>query len=377
MRIAVLLQTPRDEHSAVFLAYKALADHLAGRGASLEIIAPSDLLPSVNSGRFTPFIYPVLVKRWVEAHLGERDLFVFHSYAGWRAASICAAAAVPFVVAFHGLEPLYHQALRALASRNGGLSWRYRVLQEWLMPRYLQRACEHAALVTCLNRSERAEIERRGWVAPERIRITRHGVGDEFFTAASPAPGPIRLLFVGQWLEMKGVDALSRATGRLLASHPDLRLSCAGTLTPASQVLERFPAPVRDRIDILPRVSQAELVDLYGSAHIFVFPSLYEGFGRALLEAMAAGLPIVCTNVGVAADALRDNHSCLTVPPANDAAIVAAVEQLIAAPRLGASLGQRARAAAEGYRSRDVVREVAGLFSSLVQARGSAVSYRR
>ena len=377
MRSAVLLQTPRDEHSAVFLAYKALAEQLASGGSSLEIVAPSDLLPSVDSGRFTPFIYPVLVKRWVQAHLGERDLFVFHSYSGWRAAPVCAAAGVPFVVAFHGLEPLYHQALCALTRGNGRLSRRYRFLQERLMPRYLQRACKQAALVTCLNRTERAEIERRGWAAPERIRITRHGVGDDFFATTSPVSATLRLLFVGQWLEMKGIDALSRAAGRLLGSHPDLRLTCAGTLTPASAVLARFPAGVRDRVDVLPRVSQAELVDLYARSHIFIFPSLYEGFGRALLEAMAASLPIVCTNVGVAADALRDGHSCLTIPPANDDAIVAAVERLIADPRLGASLGQRARAAAEGYHARDVVREMADLLKSLVQARGSALSYPR
>lgn len=377
MRIAVLLQTPRDEHSAVFLAYRALAEQLASRGSSVEIVAPSDLLPSVDSGRFTPFVYPVLVKRWVQAHLGERDLFVFHSYAGWRAAPICAAAGVPFVVAFHGLEPLYHQALHALTEGNGGLTRRYRFLQERLMPRYLQRACRHAALVTCLNRTERSEIEQRGWAPPERIRITRHGVGDEFFVTPSTVSAPRRLLFVGQWLEMKGIDALSRAAGRLLASHPDLRLTCAGTLTSASAVLERFDAGARDRIEILPRVDQAELVDLYARSHFFVFPSLYEGFGRALLEAMAAGLPIVCTSVGVAADALRDGHSCLMVPPANATAIVAAVERLIADPLLAAALGQRARGVAEGYRARDVVREIADLLSSLVQPRGSALSYPR
>jgi glycosyltransferase involved in cell wall biosynthesis len=376
MHIAVLLQTPRDEHSAVYLAYKALADELASRGTSLEIVTPSDLLSSATTGRFTPLIYPMFVKRWVQARLRERDLFVFHSYAGWRAARVCASAAVPFVVAFHGLEPLYHQALRAMAERNGGLSWRYRFLQEQLMPRFLQRACEHAALVTCLNRRERDEIERLGWATPDRVRVARHGVGDEFFATVAPPSGPLRLLFVGQWLEMKGIDALSRAAGRLLASHPDLRLTCAGTLAPAFQVRERFPAAVRDRIDVRPRVGQAELVQLYAHSHIFVFPSMYEGFGRALLEAMATGLPIVCTRVGVAADALRDGDSCITVP-AEESAIVRAVERLIADPRLRTSLGQRARAVAEGYRARHVVREIADLFSSLVHARGSAVSYPR
>jgi glycosyltransferase involved in cell wall biosynthesis len=280
------------------------------------------------------------------------------------------------VVAFHGLEPLYHQALRGLVQRNGGLSWRYRLLQERLMPRFLQRACEDASLVTCLNRQERDEIERRGWAAANRIRVTRHGVGDEFFTTGVRSPGPLRLLFVGQWLEMKGIEALSEAAGRLLAAHADLRLTCAGTLTPASLVLARFPASVRSRVDVKPRASQSELVGLYERSHIFLFPSLYEGFGRALLEAMAASLPIVCTSVGVAADALRDGDSCITVPPSNVEAIVQAVERLIADTPLRASLGQHARAVAEAYRARDAVRDVANLFSSLIQSRNSAVSYR-
>jgi glycosyltransferase involved in cell wall biosynthesis len=376
MRIAVLLQTPRDEYSAVYLAYTALAAELASRGAHCDIVTPSDLLPSNAAGRLTPLIYPLLVKRWVEAHVHDRNLFVFHSYAGWRAAAVCASAAVPFVVAFHGLEPLYHQALRGLVQRNGGLSWRYRLLQERLMPRFLQRACEDASLVTCLNRQERDEIERRGWAAANRIRVTRHGVGDEFFTTGVRSPGPLRLLFVGQWLEMKGIEALSEAAGRLLAAHADLRLTCAGTLTPASLVLARFPASVRSRVDVKPRASQSELVGLYERSHIFLFPSLYEGFGRALLEAMAASLPIVCTSVGVAADALRDGDSCITVPPSNVEAIVQAVERLIADTPLRASLGQHARAVAEAYRARDAVRDVANLFSSLIQSRNSAVSYR-
>ncbi len=375
MRIAVVLQTPRDEHSAVYLAYATLAEEFARRGAQLDIVTPSDLLPSSATGRYTPLIYPLRVKRWVEAHVHDRDLFVFHSYAGWRAAAVCASAAVPFVVAFHGLEPLYHQTLRGLVQPNGELSWRYRLLQEQLMPRFLQRACEHAALVTCLNRQERDEIERRGWAADDRVRVIRHGVGDEFFTNATRSSGPLHLLFVGQWLEMKGIAALSDAAGRLLAVHSELRLTCAGTLVPPSQVLARFPVGVRDRIDVKPRVSQSELVALYERSHIFVFPSLYEGFGRALLEAMAAGLPIVCTSVGVAADALRDGDSYIAVPPSNADAIVEAVERLIADPPLRASLGRRARAVAEAYRARDVVRDIANLFSSLIHTRDSAVSY--
>ena len=90
-------------------------------------------------------------------HTVDCDLVVFHSYSGWLAVSTAAAHRVPTVVMSHGLEPLYHQALREEAEQTGGLSWRYRLLQEHVMPFMLRTSCQHATRVTCLN-SRRAGL---------------------------------------------------------------------------------------------------------------------------------------------------------------------------------------------------------------------------
>ena len=71
---------------------------------------------------------------------------------------------------------------------------------------------------------------------------------------------------------------------------------------------------VRSRVRVVPRLDRLALVDLYREADIMVAPSLYEGFGVALVEAMAARLPIVTTRVGVAGDALTDGESALVIP---------------------------------------------------------------
>jgi glycosyltransferase involved in cell wall biosynthesis len=92
-----------------------------------------------------------------------------------------------------------------------------------------------------------------------------------------------------------------------------------------------------------------------------VFPSLYEGFGLAVLEAMAAALPIVTTRVGIATDALRDDDGALLVPGRDPAAIVTAVERLLGDAGLRERLSARARALAEQYRERERVRELADL----------------
>ena len=72
------------------------------------------------------------------------------------------------------------------------------------------------------------------------------------------------------------------------------------------------------------------------------FQVLYEGFSRAIVEAMASRLPIVCTSVGVAADALRHEHSALIVPTRDAGALVAAVERLRADSGLRRTARRRA-----------------------------------
>jgi glycosyltransferase involved in cell wall biosynthesis len=97
-------------------------------------------------------------------------------------------------------------------------------------------------------------------------------------------------------------------------------------------------------------VAPAALVALYRQADVFVFPSLYEAFSRAVAEAMASRLPIVTTPVGVAADALSHDESALIIPKRSAGAIVHAVQRLRGDAGLRARLADGAAAAADGYR---------------------------
>src|SRR5262245_29464434 len=140
-RFAAVLQTPKDEHSAVYLAYRALGERLAAGGHTLDIVTPNDLHLRPRYGRLIPLIYPFSVRRWMLSHMNTYDAVIFHSYAGWRAIGPLKAAGIPGVVAFHGLEPLYHRELTRGGRGIGPLSRRYRFLQEWLMPFFLQTSC--------------------------------------------------------------------------------------------------------------------------------------------------------------------------------------------------------------------------------------------
>jgi len=368
-RIAIVLQTPKDEHSSVFITYQDLAVELTRQGHQVAIVTPQDFpLSRRAAGRWTPLVYPLAIARWMRRHAAECDLVIFHSYAGWFAEATAASRGLPAVVAFHGFEPMYHRELLAEARQSGGLSWRYRLLQERLMPLFLRTACRGAALVTCLNTAERELLVRTGWVKAERVATVAHGVGDDFFVPERPIRPARTLLFVGQWLPMKGVTYLTDAFVDLARRHQDLRLICAGTLRAPADVLAGFGGrigDVRSRVTVLPRVDRRALADVYQEADLFVFPSNYEGFGLALVEAMAARLPIVTTRVGVAADALRDGESALFVPKRNAKAIGQAVERLLGDGHLASRLGHAAQAVARRYREADSVRAWAHTLMSI------------
>jgi len=148
---------------------------------------------------------------------------------------------------------------------------------------------------------------------------------------------------------MEGIRYLKDAAIRILESDASLRLVCAGTLTDEHRVQAEFPIEVRDRVQVLPRVDQAALAQLYREADVFIFPSLYEGFSRAIVEAMASRLPIVCTHVGVAGDALRHEHNALIVPKHDSDALVTAVNRLRFDPDLAQRLADAAADAARDY----------------------------
>jgi len=369
-KIAIVLQTPKDQQSSVLLTYQDLAAELARRGHLVTIVTPGDFPSSRRAaGRFTPLIYPFVIRAWMRQQGVDCDLVVFHSYSGWLAVST--AGHTPTVIAFHGLEPLYHEALREESEQSGGLSWRYRLLQERLMPFMLRTACRHATRVTCLNSLEQDYLVRRGWVTPDRVDVVFHGVPAEFFLSERPTRQARTLLFVGQWLPMKGTGYLRDAFTELAHRHTDVRLICAGTLAPADAVLAGFPPVVRPRVTVIPRLERLALIDLYRDADIMIVPSLYEGFGVALVEAMAARLPIVTTRVGVAADALTDGESALIIPTRHAQAIVREVERLLADAGLRERLGEAAGDVALHYRESAAVTDLADRLIRVARRRDS------
>lgn len=163
--------------------------------------------------------------------------------------------------------------------------------------------------------------------------------------------GGLNLLYVGRLEQRKGVVHLLRAFARLAGQHPALRLVIGGD-GPQRRALEQLAHElgVAQRVHFLGYVPAADLPRLLASAALFCAPATYaESFGIVLIEAMAAGLPIVAAANAGYADLLQRHPGNLLVPPGDDRALAGAIATLLAAPAYRRHLGAANRQAAQQY----------------------------
>jgi glycosyltransferase involved in cell wall biosynthesis len=350
LRILFAIHGPRDPKTAVFLTVQRRAEYLAARGHTVEILTPADL-PFGSWSRLQPLLLPIAL---LTRNLREYDVVVLHSHLGWAHAllhSAVGSARPAMIVAFHGLEPLYYEALAAELARTGErLSPQFIVFHQRLVPRLLALASRHADRVFCLNSRERDFIVSQAWAETARVRVVPNGVERELFQEERVyAARASRLLFTGQWLRAKGIRYLVNTFEALASRHPAIELTCVGTGADGDAVRRDFAPSLRGRVRVHPRVNREQLAEELSRADIFVFPSLSEGFSGALLEAMAAALPVVATAAGAAADILRHGENALVVPVADAPALLASIDGLIDRPDLRQQLGGAGQTTAARY----------------------------
>ena len=160
---------------------------------------------------------------------------------------------------------------------------------------------------------------------------------------ASRAPGAIRFLYSGTLSRRKGTDLLARAFLSLALEAPQARLVLVGT-GPQERALRRRLAPVIDRVDFLGFVPWADLPQAYARGDVFCFPSRYDGWGLALVEALASGLPAIATDqAGSALEFLQPGRNGWRIASGDSDALLAAMRQALTADL--ETLGSAARAA--------------------------------
>jgi glycosyltransferase involved in cell wall biosynthesis len=184
-------------------------------------------------------------------------------------------------------------------------------------------------------------------VASERITVAEPGT-----EPASRAVGtgtPVQLLAVGAVSPRKGYPVLVSALRDL--ADLDWHLTIAGSLDHAPEAAAALQAAIRAaglrrRVTVAGAVDEGRLTRLYDRADVFVSPSLFEGYGMVLAEAMARGLPLVASTGGAAAETVPEGAG-LKVPPGDVAALRAALRRMIADPAARAGFADGAWAAGQ------------------------------
>jgi phosphatidylinositol alpha-mannosyltransferase len=295
VRVAIVCPYAWDRVGGVQSHVRALGRALTRRGHEVQILAPSSLTLTHQvggpgnvklvgraigvpvNGSIAPLTFGPLAAAGIRTALHDLEPDVLHLHEPLiPSLSLLALlnSRTPAVGTFH-------------ASAEGSIGYR-------LAKPVLRRALERLKIRTAVSDAARSLI---GGYYPGEYLLTPNGVDVERFATAEPldlAPGK-KILFLGRLEQRKGLDVVIRAMSHL--SDLDAELIVAGT-GPEEARNRTLAKRMGVRVRFLGRLGEEELPRAYRSADVYCAPGLGgESFGVVLLEALAAGAPVVCSNL--------------------------------------------------------------------------------
>jgi len=184
------------------------------------------------------------------------------------------------------------------------------------------------------------EVDR---IDPARVRTIHNGLdlADWIGPLSQRSPPGTIITTVGNIRRVKGHDIFIKAAASIAPQFPEVSFNIAGNVLEPDYFAE-LQALVRD-LNLSDRFHFAggivNLREHLSAASIFVLPSRSEGFSNAIIEAMAASLPVIATTVGGNAEAVQEGVTGLLVPPDDSGALAAAMTQLVSHPDQARKMG--------------------------------------
>ncbi len=240
----------------------------------------------------------------------------------------------------HGLElavdeilPVWHRNLGVSASRFPRSLFtpviRELLARQW--PRVL-KSCD--GVVLC-SRMDYDFLAGRFPGFIERCICIHHGVSENF---TSSVPPPLsrarlqRLLYVGQYSFIKGHHILTQILERTLRHHPELTCTWVTEISAHDRIRARISTGLHPRLHLTDWISHADLPGLYDAHGIFLFPSLFEGAGKAALEALSRRLYLVSSDTGAMRDYIGASGGGRLCPVGDVDAFCFGIDQALAKP---------------------------------------------
>lgn len=273
----------------------------------------------------------------------------------------------PYVVTVHDIGPLTHPEYFSEAP-------------PWIMERSLKQAVKQAAALICVSQATAEELmkyvkERYMVDIEDRIHIVHEGVGEKFFEdvdmgSLDKLPGmppenvPI-ILSAGKISPRKNFQGIIEALGKVKDSVSHHLIAVGGDGWDYEQVKESVAKHgIEDRVHFVGYVSDEQLCALYRRASVYVHASLFEGFGLTVLEAMAAGCPVITSNCSSLPEVAGD--AALLVDPQDSVEIANALKSVCCSEQIAENLRIKGAARAKEFSWLNCAQRVCEIYKAVV-----------
>lgn len=231
----------------------------------------------------------------------------------------------------------------------GANPYRYKILHSILYP--IQRKIwKNAIAITVLPGIVKQVLR----LAPDlKYHVIPNGVDiKKFKSLTKKRTDNIKIIYVGRLIRRKGLKYLIQSIPKVIQNKNIVKFIIVGD-GPIRKILETIAKKLRIEhvVDFQGFVSEEKLLKLYNKADIFVLPSLFEGFGNVITEAMASGLPVIATKVGAISEIVIDGKTGFLVPSKDSTALADAITKLIFDTKLRRKMGKAGRKRAETFYS--------------------------
>lgn len=365
MRVLLACPYAWDAPGGVQVHVRQLAGRLLERGHQVLVLAPSARgaeepwvrivgrpLRMPYAGTVAPICFSFGSWRRIRAALERFSPDVIHVHEPMTPSTsmlVVGAAPAPVVATFHA----FLRRSRLLEVAAPALGWAWRRLDARV-------AVSEAA----------AAFVARAFPGP--VEVIPNGLETERFASAAPAedlPAGRRILWVNRLDPQKGFPVALRAFVRLAAEFPDLSLVVAGDGRDR-EAIAMLSSEEAARVVMLGTVSHDRVPAYHAACEVLVSPALgQESFGIVLVEAMAAGLPVVASDIPGYREVVRDGTEGLLVPPGDPGALADAVRWILADPDLAARFGKAGRERAAAFSWDRVVPRLEAVYERAARGR--------
>jgi glycosyltransferase involved in cell wall biosynthesis len=379
LRILFAADVPPDPNSGAAGTELRTIEALRERGHDVQAIWAQDLGRRIQHGNLHYLLELPSAYRRVIGERCKRQAFDVihanqgHSYAAARAHAQEARPGV-FVCRSHGLDDRAERFLAPWRNRLGvapqsGVKRAVSKGLNQLLQRHDRLAYKFASGVLVSSSVDSDYLVHDMNVPEQRVGCVAQAPADAFCAAPAPPMGLQRLsklLHVGGFAYFKGVHAIAGAANDLLAEDASLNMTWVCRTQEHESVRALLAPTLRRRVDLQAWVSQEQLVQILDEHGIFLMPSLFEGFGKLFLEAMARGMCVIGTPTGGMRDIIEPGRNGLLVGFNDPAGIASAVRLLRASGETAAAMSAAASNTARRYSWARMGAEVEAFYDRLL-----------